>query len=76
MKSTSCTSSEFKCDDGTCIPAKWKCDFEQDCDGGEDEKSCTDAENKIEKRTCADDEFKCNGGRCILVNNFFYFDIN
>lgn len=66
MKSSSCTSSEFRCDDGTCIPNKWKCDMEQDCDGGEDEKSCTDQE-KAAKRTCATDEYQCKDGRCILV---------
>lgn len=66
MKSSSCTSSEFRCDDGTCISNKWKCDMEQDCDGGEDEKSCTDQE-KAAKRTCAADEYQCKDGRCILV---------
>lgn len=24
-----CTSSEFKCVDGTCIPMHWKCDKDQ-----------------------------------------------
>lgn len=65
MKSSSCTSSEFRCDDGTCISNKWKCDMEQDCDGGEDEKSCTDLE-KATKRTCSADEYQCKDGRCIL----------
>lgn len=66
IKSASCTSSEFRCADGTCIPNKWKCDMEQDCDGGEDEKSCSEQE-KAARRTCEEDEYQCKDGRCILV---------
>lgn len=40
-----CSSDEFRCDDGKCIPNSWVCDFIQDCRDGTDEpptcgKSC------------------------------------
>lgn len=39
--SSSCTSAQFKCNNGTCIPRKWVCDYQKDCTGGEDEQqSC------------------------------------
>lgn len=65
-KSILCTSNEFKCDDGRCIPLRWKCDQEQDCDSGEDEKDCSDIGNV--NRECSDDEYTCKDSRCILKN--------
>lgn len=66
-----CTSSEFKCADGTCIPIRWKCDQEQDCDGGEDEHDCGNINFKQQPAsTCGADEFTCNNGRCILVKKY------
>uniref|UniRef100_A0A7E4V2M4 EGF-like domain-containing protein n=1 Tax=Panagrellus redivivus TaxID=6233 RepID=A0A7E4V2M4_PANRE len=35
-----CTESEFRCDDGKCIKAFWRCDGSADCSRGEDEKDC------------------------------------
>jgi hypothetical protein len=61
-----CTSNEFRCDDGRCIPLRWKCDQEQDCDSGEDEKECSDIGNT--NRECNDDEYTCKDSRCILKN--------
>lgn len=29
VKSSGCSSNEYRCDDGTCIPLRWKCDMEQ-----------------------------------------------
>lgn len=35
----SCLPSQFRCDDGTCIAAHWKCDSYKDCEDGSDEPS-------------------------------------
>jgi len=66
QKPSLCTSNEYKCADGTCIPKRWKCDKEQDCDGGEDENDCGSLGSE-HPLTCGSDEFTCNNGRCILV---------
>ena len=33
----SCSETEYACSSGRCIPARWQCDREQDCDDGSDE---------------------------------------
>ena len=33
-----CDPGKFLCDNGRCIPEKWKCDFDDDCGDGSDEK--------------------------------------
>ncbi|XP_022111041.1 very low-density lipoprotein receptor-like [Acanthaster planci] len=50
-----CSSDEFACNDGSCIPDYWKCDQWDDCSGGEDEAGCP----------CRSDQFTCNDGSCI-----------
>lgn len=35
-----CSEDQFKCESGTCIDIKWKCDEEDDCRDGSDEKGC------------------------------------
>ena len=54
----------FRCNSGKCIPERWHCDEEKDCESGEDEEGC------VEKRprTCGPDEFSCSTGSCILVS--------
>ncbi|ODM98850.1 Sortilin-related receptor [Orchesella cincta] len=32
-----CSTSEFQCESGTCIPSSWACDFDQDCPDNSDE---------------------------------------
>lgn len=33
-----CADTEFACSvNGSCVPERWKCDGEADCDNGEDE---------------------------------------
>ena len=36
----SCSSSEYTCSDGACIPDSWVCDGYYDCSGGDDEDFC------------------------------------
>ena len=45
-KSGMCTESEFRCSNGLCIKLPWKCDAEDDCSDGIDERDC-DISNKI-----------------------------
>lgn len=35
-----CGADAFACNDGTCLPAGWRCDGFLDCMGGEDEAGC------------------------------------
>ena len=35
--SRTCSADEFQCDEGTCIPDAWVCDYIRDCADGTDE---------------------------------------
>ncbi|KAJ9574492.1 hypothetical protein L9F63_008335, partial [Diploptera punctata] len=35
--SRTCSETEFKCNNGRCIPVHWQCDNEKDCSDGSDE---------------------------------------
>ena len=57
----------FRCKNGRCIEARYKCDSENDCKDNSDEENCpVPAKNT----TCKPDEFKCetscipNSWRC------------
>ncbi|CAL8147958.1 unnamed protein product [Orchesella dallaii] len=54
-----CRSGEFRCDDGRCIPEYLKCNRNNDCSRGEDERNCR------VPVTCRPDQFQCGDGRCI-----------
>lgn len=55
-----CSSLEFTCDNGNCIPANWECDNENDCKDNSDERHCN-----LKTDNCATEEFQCNDGTCI-----------
>lgn len=66
MTETTCGPHEFSCAKGRCIPDRWHCDDELDCEGGEDESNCSEKKT----RSCYGDEFACDNGNCILVSLF------
>ena len=35
-----CDSTFFRCDNGHCIPVRWRCDFHNDCKDSSDENGC------------------------------------
>ena len=40
LEPTECTADEFRCDDGTCIEQRYRCDREHHCPDGTDEINC------------------------------------
>lgn len=36
----SCSSSQYTCDNGNCIPYAWLCDYDNDCGDYSDEQNC------------------------------------
>lgn len=55
---------DLRCGNGKCIPERFKCDKQQDCENNEDEADC----DPSVIRTCSQDEYTCNNGACILVS--------
>lgn len=37
---STCSPTQFKCDNGRCISALWKCDHDDDCHDMSDERNC------------------------------------
>lgn len=54
---STCSSNQFACNNGVCIPEFWKCDGDNDCGDSSDELQCN-------KATCSPNNFECDG-KCI-----------
>ncbi|CAG4963235.1 unnamed protein product [Colias eurytheme] len=61
---TICPNGMFRCSDGKCIPALWVCNYQQDCERGEDElQSCQPPECEAGQLTCG--QYVWNKTYCI-----------
>lgn len=64
-----CRDHEFLCDTNRCLPKRWMCDGDPDCEDGTDEKTenCQAALGG-QPRECEQHEFACNNSNCIPSN--------
>ncbi|CAH2090680.1 unnamed protein product [Euphydryas editha] len=61
---TICPSGMFRCPEGKCIPALWVCNYQRDCERGEDEfQSCPPPECEAGQLTCG--QYVWNKTYCI-----------
>ncbi|KAG8306313.1 Basement membrane-specific heparan sulfate proteoglycan core protein [Homalodisca vitripennis] len=54
-------ANEFRCNDGSCIQAAYRCDNVTDCADRSDELNCR-------RQSCGTDEFTCGDGSCVHRN--------
>uniref|UniRef100_A0A1B0FQL0 Uncharacterized protein n=1 Tax=Glossina morsitans morsitans TaxID=37546 RepID=A0A1B0FQL0_GLOMM len=60
---SSCEEGRFRCNNGNCIPNRWRCDQENDCADGSDETPA------MCMNYCKHHEIKCkNGEQCIPIS--------
>nr|6BYV_A Chain A, Very low-density lipoprotein receptor [Homo sapiens] len=60
-----CAESDFVCNNGQCVPSRWKCDGDPDCEDGSDESP-----EQCHMRTCRIHEISCgaHSTQCIPVS--------
>ncbi|PZC78717.1 hypothetical protein B5X24_HaOG217277 [Helicoverpa armigera] len=63
-RDTICPSGMFRCPEGKCIPSLWVCNYQRDCEKGEDEfQSCPPPECEAGQLTCG--QYVFNKTYCI-----------
>ncbi|XP_075540321.1 terribly reduced optic lobes isoform X25 [Dermacentor variabilis] len=55
-----CKHDEATCQNGKCVPRKYVCDGDYDCDDGSDENNCA------QPSLCEPNEMQCDNKKCIL----------
>ncbi|MPC17646.1 Low-density lipoprotein receptor 1 [Portunus trituberculatus] len=60
-----CRDHEFLCDGNRCLPKRWICDGDPDCEDGKDEKFCSGTQTGTLPPLCMAGEVQC-GLTCIL----------
>ncbi|XP_032874679.1 low-density lipoprotein receptor-related protein 2-like [Amblyraja radiata] len=72
LANITCHETDFHCNDGQCIPSKWQCNGNSDCDDGSDEapeichlKTCRMGEISCDNDSlqCIPVDWKCDGER-------------
>ncbi|XP_022692321.1 low-density lipoprotein receptor-related protein 2-like isoform X2 [Varroa jacobsoni] len=66
-RSNGCAADHFRCTDGKCIPQRWVCDHQQDCDDGIDEhQGCPPPKCGTDQFACS--TYKFNSSYCLPKN--------
>ncbi|XP_068734361.1 protein kinase C-binding protein NELL2-like [Montipora capricornis] len=62
---THCSSNQFPCRNGRCVPQLWFCDGDNDCGDKSDEPSNCSTPTTLPQTHCSSNQFPCRNGRCV-----------